>query len=133
MWISIFIYNDRKNKKLIELNIFMIVAGAVSAESIEKNLGPGGKAGEVPSDIEQATGLERLELLSKLEGKEFFDMEPLDMTHIGTVQNPIVVKSHDQIRFVGCTGKYYIFIIILRKKKKKKKEGRDKEFIYINM
>ncbi|KAG2223498.1 hypothetical protein INT45_001246 [Circinella minor] len=79
-------------------------SGAVSAESIEKTLGPGGKAGEVPTDLEQATGLERLELLSKLEGKEFFDTEPLNMTHIGTVQEPIVVKSHDQIRFVGCTG-----------------------------
>ncbi|KAI9275683.1 cytochrome c oxidase subunit VB-domain-containing protein [Phascolomyces articulosus] len=80
------------------------LSGAVSAESIEKNLGPGGQAGQVPTDLEQATGLERIELLAKLEGKEFFDMEPLNMTHIGTVKNPIVVKSHDNVRFVGCTG-----------------------------
>lgn len=82
------------------------LAGAVSAESIEKNIGPGAADGTVPTDLEQATGLEREELLAKLEGKELFDMEPLNMTHIGTVQDPIVVKSHDAIRFVGCTGMY---------------------------
>ncbi|KAL0079791.1 cytochrome c oxidase subunit VB-domain-containing protein [Phycomyces blakesleeanus] len=65
---------------------------------------PGGKAGEVPTDLEQATGLERIELLAKLEGKELFDMEPLQVTHLGTPKNPIVVESHDPIRFVGCTG-----------------------------
>jgi cytochrome c oxidase subunit 5b len=69
-------------------------------------LGPGGKAGEIPTDLEQATGLERLELLAKLEGKEFFDMEPLSATHLGTTKNPVIVKSHDPIRFVGCTGKW---------------------------
>ncbi|KAI9472155.1 MAG: cytochrome c oxidase subunit VB-domain-containing protein [Benjaminiella poitrasii] len=78
-------------------------SGAVG-HNVETNLGPGGKTGHVPTDLEQATGLERQELLAKLEGREFFDMEPLNMTHIGTVKNPIVVKSHDPIRFVGCTG-----------------------------
>ena len=82
------------------------VAGAVG-HSAETNMGPGAKAGEVPTDLEQATGLERLELLSKLQGKELFDMEPLNMTHIGTPKNPIVVESHDPIRFVGCTGKFF--------------------------
>ncbi|KAI8137244.1 cytochrome c oxidase subunit VB-domain-containing protein [Fennellomyces sp. T-0311] len=79
-------------------------SGAVSAETTENQLGPGAAPGTVPTDLEQATGLERLELLAKLEGKELFDMEPLNMTHLGTVKNPIVVKSHDAIRFVGCTG-----------------------------
>ncbi|KAI7872746.1 cytochrome c oxidase [Spinellus fusiger] len=74
------------------------------AKPSENSVAPGGKAGEVPTDLEQATGLERLELLAKLQGKELFDMEPLDMTHLGTVKNPIVVDSHDPIRFVGCTG-----------------------------
>ncbi|KAI9319324.1 cytochrome c oxidase subunit VB-domain-containing protein [Dichotomocladium elegans] len=79
-------------------------SGAVTSEDMEKSIGPGAAPGQVPTDLEQATGLERLELLSKLEGKEFFDMEPLNMTHLGTVKNPIIVKSHDPIRFVGCTG-----------------------------
>lgn len=41
-------------------------------------------------------------------------MEPLNMTHIGTPKNPIVVKSHDPIRFVGCTGKV-IEVFVQRK------------------
>lgn len=80
------------------------IAGAVS-HSAESNLGPGAQPGQIPTDLEQSTGLERMELLATLEGKQLFDMEPLNMTHLGTVKNPIVVKSHDPIRFVGCTGK----------------------------
>ncbi|GAA5811770.1 hypothetical protein MFLAVUS_005213 [Mucor flavus] len=85
---------------------FSVLGARFSAvgQPAESTMGPGGKAGEVPTDLEQATGLERLELLSKLQGKELFDMEPLNMTHIGTPKNPIVVQSHDPIRFVGCTG-----------------------------
>ncbi|KAI8372169.1 cytochrome c oxidase subunit VB-domain-containing protein [Blakeslea trispora] len=78
-------------------------SGAVG-HNVESSLGPGGKAGEIPTDLEQATGLERAELLLKLQGKELFDMEPLDMTHKGTPKSPIVVKSHDAIRQIGCTG-----------------------------
>ncbi|KAI8388831.1 cytochrome c oxidase subunit VB-domain-containing protein [Radiomyces spectabilis] len=80
------------------------LSGAVSHNDVEKNLGPGAQPGTVPTDLEQATGLERQELLAKLEGREFFDMEALDMTHLGTPKNPVVVKSHDPIRMVGCTG-----------------------------
>ncbi|KAG0162209.1 Cytochrome c oxidase subunit 4 [Apophysomyces sp. BC1034] len=80
------------------------MSGAVAHSNVEKTLGPGAKEGTVPTDLEQATGLERLELLAKMEGRELFDMEPLNMTHLGTVKNPIVVQSHDQVRYVGCTG-----------------------------
>jgi hypothetical protein len=34
-------------------------------------------------DIEQATGLERLEILGKMEGVDIFDMRPLDATRVG--------------------------------------------------
>ncbi|KAI9022340.1 cytochrome c oxidase subunit VB-domain-containing protein [Phycomyces nitens] len=78
-------------------------SGAVG-HAAPSSVAPGGKAGEIPTDLEQATGLERIELLAKLEGKELFDMEPLQVTHLGTPKNPIVVESHDPIRFVGCTG-----------------------------
>ncbi|KAL1930117.1 hypothetical protein VTP01DRAFT_1271 [Rhizomucor pusillus] len=80
------------------------LSGAVSKDTVETNIGPGAAPGEVPTDLQQATGLERQELLAKLKGKELFDMEPLNMTHLGTKENPIVVKSYDNIRFVGCTG-----------------------------
>lgn len=55
--------------------------------------GTGGKAGEIPTDIEQATGLERLQLLGELEGIKIFDDTPLDASRIGTKADPILVPS----------------------------------------
>jgi cytochrome c oxidase subunit 5b len=56
--------------------------------------GPGGKAGEVPTDEEQATGLERLQLLGELEGIDVFDMdEVLDSSRVGTTADPVKVPS----------------------------------------
>lgn len=46
-------------------------------------LPPGSKTGTVPSDLEQATGLERLELLGKMRGIDIFDMRPLDASRKG--------------------------------------------------
>ena len=46
-------------------------------------LPPGAASGTVPSDLEQATGLERLELLGKMEGIDVFDMRPLDASRKG--------------------------------------------------
>lgn len=45
--------------------------------------GPGAKPGTVPTDMEQATGLERLEILGKMEGVDVFDMRPLDSSRRG--------------------------------------------------
>jgi cytochrome c oxidase subunit 5b len=45
---------------------------------------PGAKPGTVPTDIEQATGLERLEILGKMQGVDIFDMRPLDASRLGT-------------------------------------------------
>ena len=42
---------------------------------------------------QQATGLERFELLGKLEGVDVFDMKPLEMTRLGTVEDPIKIYS----------------------------------------
>ncbi|BGO94539.1 hypothetical protein NBRC10512_005034 [Rhodotorula toruloides] len=66
--------------------------------------GEGGKAGEVPTDLQQATGLERFELLHKLQGEEAFSMEPLDASRYGTLKEPVMVFSLDHERIVGCTG-----------------------------
>lgn len=55
--------------------------------------GPGAKPGTIPSDIEQSTGLERLQLLGELEGVTVFDDSPLDSSRIGTKANPILVPS----------------------------------------
>lgn len=45
---------------------------------------PGAKSGTVPTDVEQATGLERLELIGKMQGIDIFDMRPLDASRKGT-------------------------------------------------
>ncbi|GME80640.1 unnamed protein product [Ambrosiozyma monospora] len=67
-------------------------------------IGTGAQPGTVPTDLEQATGLERLELLAKLEGVEAFETEPLDSSRKGTMADPILVNSYDTYRYVGCTG-----------------------------
>jgi cytochrome c oxidase subunit 5b len=55
--------------------------------------GPGSKAGDVPTDELQATGLERLQLLGEMEGVSVFDTNPLESDRIGTKANPILVPS----------------------------------------
>ncbi|KAG8699278.1 Cytochrome c oxidase subunit 4 [Ceratobasidium sp. 395] len=67
-------------------------------------LGEGAKPGEVPTDENQSTGLERLEILGKLEGIDVFDMNPLEMTRMGTLSDPIKIYSLASERHVGCTG-----------------------------
>jgi len=66
--------------------------------------GQGSASGAVPTDFDQATGLERMELLAKLNGEDPFFMEPLQLEHMGTLKNPIMVKSLDDHRILGCTG-----------------------------
>ncbi|TRM64790.1 cytochrome c oxidase subunit VB-domain-containing protein [Schizophyllum amplum] len=79
------------------------VASAHGPEA-PKIYGPGGKPGEIPSNWEQATGLERLELLGDLQGIKVFDDSPLDSSRIGTKKDPIMVPSFDVDRIIGCTG-----------------------------
>lgn len=55
--------------------------------------GPGAKPGQVPTDEQQATGLERLQLLGELEGVSVFDVNPLDSSRVGTPGQPIIVPS----------------------------------------
>ncbi|KAL9579904.1 MAG: hypothetical protein Q9212_004821, partial [Teloschistes hypoglaucus] len=45
-------------------------------------VGPGAKPGTIPSDLEQATGIERLEILGKMQGVDIFDMKPLDASRL---------------------------------------------------
>ncbi|RXW21723.1 hypothetical protein EST38_g4120 [Candolleomyces aberdarensis] len=66
--------------------------------------GTGAQPGTVPTDVEQATGLERLQLLGDMEGISVFDDQPLDASRIGTKADPIKVLSYDTERLVGCTG-----------------------------
>ncbi|KAK4627186.1 Cytochrome c oxidase subunit 4, mitochondrial [Fulvia fulva] len=71
----------------------------------ERDLMPqGGKPGTIPTDLEQATGLERLEILGKMQGVDVFDMRPLDASRKGTLEDPIIVKSFGDEQYIGCTG-----------------------------
>lgn len=54
----------------------------------EDLLPPGAAVGTVPTDLEQATGLERLEILGKMQGIDIFDMKPLDASRKGTCSRP---------------------------------------------
>ncbi|CZS97247.1 hypothetical protein WAI453_008508 [Rhynchosporium graminicola] len=67
-------------------------------------MGPGAAPGTIPTDLEQATGLDRLEILGKMQGVDIFDMKPLDASRLGTLDNPIVVKSFGDEQYAGCTG-----------------------------
>jgi cytochrome c oxidase subunit 5b len=66
--------------------------------------GTGAKPGTIADDLEHATGIERAELLAKLEGKELFELGPLTITAFGTKKDPVMVKSVATTRLVGCTG-----------------------------
>lgn len=71
----------------------------------EADLRPGGAApGTVPTDVEQATGLERLEILGKMQGVDIFDMKPLPSDRLGTLKDPVMVKSFGEEQYAGCTG-----------------------------
>ncbi|KAH8118041.1 cytochrome c oxidase subunit VB-domain-containing protein [Phellopilus nigrolimitatus] len=78
--------------------------------------GPGGTPeNAIPTDEEQATGLERLQLLGRMEGVDVFDMKPLDSSRLGTMADPIKVPTFVSFssakarwtfpeRLIGCTG-----------------------------
>ncbi|KAL2004258.1 hypothetical protein VTN02DRAFT_4773 [Thermoascus thermophilus] len=70
----------------------------------EDLLPPGAPEGTIPTDLNQATGLERLELLGKMQGIDVFDMRPLDSSRKGTFDNPIIVNSAGDEQYAGCTG-----------------------------
>lgn len=67
-------------------------------------LPPGAEPGTIPTDLEQSTGLERLEILGKMQGIDIFDMKPLDASRKGTLDDPIIVKSFGDEQYLGCTG-----------------------------
>ncbi|EKC99869.1 cytochrome c oxidase polypeptide iv [Trichosporon asahii var. asahii CBS 8904] len=67
-------------------------------------IGPGVQPGQIPTDEQQATGIERFELMGKVQGVDVFDMKPLEADRIGTLADPIEVLSYYPVRQVGCTG-----------------------------
>jgi len=66
----------------------------VHSEAPPTLYGEGAKAGQVPSDLQQATGLERLQLLGHLEGVDVFHGGALVMSKAGTLEDPTIVPSY---------------------------------------
>jgi Cytochrome c oxidase subunit Vb len=81
-------------RKPTSVRAFSATQRANSGPPPPQLFGAGGKPGEVPTDIEQATGLERLQLLGDLEGINVFDQEALDASRVGTKSDPIKVLSY---------------------------------------
>jgi len=65
----------------------------IEIKSEQDLIGPGAAPGTVPSDLEQATGLERLEILGKMQGIDVFDMKPLDASRKGTDENQTTIQD----------------------------------------
>ncbi|KTW25865.1 hypothetical protein T552_03139 [Pneumocystis carinii B80] len=93
------IQTSRFNKVIHKLERNFITKSYVKNDKNSKPV-----EGRIPSSLEQATGIERYELLQKLAGKEAFDLTPLDASRLGTLKDPIVVESLDKTRLIGCTG-----------------------------
>jgi cytochrome c oxidase subunit 5b len=63
------------------------------------------ESGQIATDYEVASGLERYELLKKLKGEDpWEDLHPITFKEKGTVKNPIEIKGIDEERYIGCTG-----------------------------
>jgi cytochrome c oxidase subunit 5b len=67
-------------------------------------MGPGGPGDRISTPYEHTVGVERLEYLAKMSGKNLWLMEPLKIDHYGTLEDPIHVESMVGERIAGCTG-----------------------------
>lgn len=68
--------------------------------------GPGGAVGKIADDAEQATGREREELKAFVEGKTYFNRDPIQTVKgEGTFANPVKVPSELTERAVGMVPK----------------------------
>lgn len=68
-------------------------------------IGPGAKEGTIPTDLDQATGLERYEILGKREGIDVFNLDKPIFEGSGTMKDPYLVPTYIGHRYVGCRGK----------------------------
>lgn len=62
---------------------WLIIGPRIEIQNEHDLIPPGAPVGTVPTDLEQSTGLERLEILGKMQGVDIFDMKPLDASRKG--------------------------------------------------
>lgn len=102
---------------LVIIRDFSSKSGASNSSGPSPIQGPGTKAGTIGSDFEQAVGVERLELLSKLSGRQVFSsssplQHPRGENFKGTLADPVIVETLAHAddspavmeRIVGCSG-----------------------------
>lgn len=78
--------------------ILTLISTEINTE--EDLVPPGAKPGTIPTDVDQATGLERLELIGKMQGIDIFDMRPLDASRKGM---PITfIFCETTLQCLGC-------------------------------
>lgn len=92
------------HKKEVAPTDFKVSTSLAEASGPNALFGPGSKDHEIPTSFEQATGVERLELLAQMEGIDLFDDRPLVQDRKGTPEDPVVVDSFHPVRYIGCTG-----------------------------
>lgn len=56
-------------------------------------VGEGAKPGEVATDENQSTGLERYQIEGQLQGIDVFDMQGIPMSRQGTLKDPVIVPT----------------------------------------
>ena len=89
------IYRDsRPIEAIVALVLVRILRFAPEIKSEEDLLPPGAAPGTIPTDLEQATGLERLEILGKMQGIDIFDMRPLDASRKGNTRLAVAISQH---------------------------------------
>jgi hypothetical protein len=76
-------FASRRRDRILSAN----TSGLAEITSEADLLPEGAQPGTMPTDLEQATGLERLEILGKMQGVDIFDMSPLDASRKGTYTN----------------------------------------------
>ena len=62
-------------------------------------------AGKIPTNYELAVGMERFEMLQKLDGQVAFEaMQPVIIDRRPTRKDPLIVRGIDHEAFIACSG-----------------------------
>ena len=73
----------------------------------------------MPTDFEQSTGLERLELIGKMQGYDIFDLKPLDASRKGMLAIVVYPIDDSMFKWRGpcskcrvsmCTNFFFFFL-----------------------
>ncbi len=80
-------------------------AEPVSSVVLEDEIPGFREPGTIPTNYEIAVGVERYEYLKRLRGEDPWEYDqPISISKLGTVKEPIVVKGVDSEFYTACTG-----------------------------